>query len=51
MNDLITYNKALKGPNSDKWQQAIKKEFNDLKAQNTWTLTKLLAGRKALKIG
>jgi hypothetical protein len=35
ISDLITYNEALKSPNSDKWRQAIKKELNDLKAQNT----------------
>jgi hypothetical protein len=49
INDPITYNEALKSPYSDKWKQAIEKELNDLKAQNTWTLTKLPTSRKALK--
>jgi hypothetical protein len=35
ISDPITYNEALKSPNSDKWKQAMKKELNDLKAQNT----------------
>lgn len=39
---------ALEGSAAEKWKQAMTEEMNALVKNNTWELTSLLAGRKAI---
>jgi hypothetical protein len=39
---------ALNGPDKDLWREALEKELNSLTTNNTWTLTQLPPGRKAI---
>lgn len=48
-----TYNEASQDENSSKWELAMKDEMDSLMTNQTWELTELPAGKKALhkKIG
>jgi hypothetical protein len=43
-----TYDEALKVENSTKWELAMKDEIDSLMTNQTWELTELLVGEKAL---
>ena len=42
------YDKALQDENSSKWELAMKDEMDSLLGNQTWELTELLVGKKAL---
>ena len=42
------YNEALQDENSSKWELAMKDEMNSLLGNQTWELTELPVGKKAL---
>lgn len=43
-----TYQDALRGGDSVKWKEAMEDEFSSLKKNQTWTLTKLPAGKNVV---
>jgi hypothetical protein len=38
----------MKSKDRDKWMKAMEEEIKSIKAQNTWELTKLPEGKKAI---
>jgi hypothetical protein len=38
----------MKSKDRDKWMKAMEDEIKSIKAQNTWELTKLPEGKKAI---
>ena len=44
-----TFQQAKKDDNSERWQQAMQQELNELQNQKTWELVQLPPNRKALK--
>uniref|UniRef100_A0A1A8B2B7 Retrovirus-related Pol poly from transposon TNT 1-94 n=1 Tax=Nothobranchius furzeri TaxID=105023 RepID=A0A1A8B2B7_NOTFU len=44
----ITYNDAIESPNSDKWKAAMDEEMHSLLENDTYTLTDLPKGKKAV---
>ena len=42
------YDEALQDENSSKWELAMKDEMDSLLGNQTWELTELLVGKKAL---
>ena len=46
--ELECYNEALQDDNSSKWELAMKDEMNPLLGNQTWELTELPVGKKAL---
>ncbi|RVW88410.1 Retrovirus-related Pol polyprotein from transposon TNT 1-94 [Vitis vinifera] len=46
--ELECYNEALQDENSSKWELAMKDEMDSLLGNQTWELTKLPVGKKAL---
>ena len=45
----ITFQQAQKDTNSERWQQAMRQELNELQNQKTWELVELPPNRKVLK--
>lgn len=48
LKDPSTLKEALGSDNSEKWKTAIAEEYDSLVKNNTWSLTKLPPGRKAI---
>lgn len=48
LTDPTTYEEAIKGPNSQKWIEAMKEEINMLEIFGTWEITKLPPGEHAI---
>jgi hypothetical protein len=46
--DPSTYSEAISGPSSEEWSEAIRKEHTSLLDNDTWVLTPLPHGRKAI---
>ena len=46
--ELECYNEALQDDNSSKWELAMKDEMDSLLGNQTWELTELPVGKKAL---
>jgi hypothetical protein len=44
-----TYREAIDCPLAERWHQVMDEEFDNLITNQTWTLTSLLLGRKAIK--
>lgn len=47
--DPLTLQEALANEHGDKWQQAIRDEYDSLMKNDTWILTDLPIGKKAIK--
>jgi len=47
--DPITVEEALNSPDAIKWKEAMNKEFESLRENNTWNLGKLPSDRKAIQ--
>lgn len=45
--DLVTYEEATK---DEKWKIVVDREIDAMKRNNTWELTSLLEGHKALEV-
>ena len=43
-----SYREALEGSEQDHWQKAINEEYTSLQKNNTWVLTQLPSGHKAI---
>ncbi|KAK4447713.1 hypothetical protein QBC34DRAFT_302890, partial [Podospora aff. communis PSN243] len=43
-----TYKQAIEGPEAEQWIHSMREEVEELIKQNTWELTPLPEGRKAL---
>src|SRR3954447_1974360 len=43
-----SYSEALEGSERDHWQKAINEEYTSLQKNNTWVLTQLSPGHKAI---
>jgi hypothetical protein len=46
--DMPTYDEAMESADVDCWKDAIKEELKSLQENNTWELTRLPKGRKAI---
>ena len=48
---FLTYSQVKQEPDFDKWKEAMQEQIDTLKEYNTWELTELPKGRKAIKSG
>ena len=46
--ELSSYHEVLEGSERDYWQKAINEEYTSLQKNNTWVLTQLPLGHKAI---
>ena len=44
----MTYNEAMASPEAEKWHKAISEEIQALEENNTWSLTTMPAGKRAI---